>query len=200
MVQQKTSPLIGVLALQGDFLEHRRALEGCGAQVLEVRTPQDLEAVRGLVIPGGESTTIGKLLQWTGLEEALRHRIQQGMPVYGTCAGAILLAKTIAGREKAPQLGIMDIAVERNAYGRQLDSFEQSLTVHFNGIPHVVSAVFIRAPKITAVGPSVEVLSTLNDTIVMARENHILVSTFHPELTPELAIHRYFVEQMVSAS
>ncbi|EKD93803.1 MAG: hypothetical protein ACD_28C00059G0005 [uncultured bacterium] len=200
MDQHKILPLVGVLALQGDFMEHRHALEACGAAVMEVRTPEDLSRVDALILPGGESTTIGKLLQWTGLAPELKARIEEGMPVYGTCAGAIVLAKTIVGREQAPHLGVMDIEVERNAYGRQQDSFETALTVTLDGTETSVVAVFIRAPKILWVGPSVNVLSTLNGTIVMAREKNMLVSTFHPELTPGLEIHRYFIEQMILTS
>lgn len=188
------SPRVGVLALQGDVFEHVRALELCGAETILVKNVDDLQHVHGLILPGGESTTIGKLLTWTGLDEAIRNRVKAGMPVYGTCAGAILLSKTLVGSHTAPHLKLMDITVERNAYGRQLDSFETFLTVDFPNAPQSIPAVFIRAPKIPAVGPTVKVLSRHENEIIMAQEGHRLVTTFHPELTEDLTVHHYFLE------
>lgn len=185
--------IVGVLDLQGDVIEHRRALEACGAQVILVKTPTDLEKVDALVMPGGESTTIGKLMNWNGLTEPLRKRIREGMPVYGTCAGAILLSKKITGKETAPNLGLMDIEIERNAYGRQVNSFETSIEVALEDHKQSIPAVFIRAPKIKSVGQKVKVLAQWDGEIVLAQEENMLVSTFHPELTNNLTIHRYFL-------
>ncbi|HCW32409.1 TPA: pyridoxal 5'-phosphate synthase glutaminase subunit PdxT [Candidatus Peregrinibacteria bacterium] len=188
--------IIGVLALQGGVIEHQSALEKCGVQVVLVKTKDDLKKVQALIIPGGESTTIGKLIRWYGLEEDLKRRIKEGMPVYGTCAGAILLAKNVIGREKAPHLALMDVTIERNSYGRQLDSFESQ--IEFGEMPakHKIPAVFIRAPKIRSVGNKVIVLAQMGKEIIAARENNKLVTTFHPELTDKLIVHRYFLDMI----
>jgi 5'-phosphate synthase pdxT subunit len=187
---------IGVLALQGDFLEHRQALERIGVPSVEVRRPEHLEGLEGLIIPGGESTTIGKLMVAYDLLEPLRQRIAAQWPVWGTCAGAILLARDIGGLDQ-PLLATMDIVVRRNAFGRQIDSFEVDLDVAPLG-PPPMRAIFIRAPRIIAAGPGVEVLARLDDgTIAAARQGHLLATAFHPELTPDTRLHRYFVEQIV---
>lgn len=186
--------MVGVLDLQGDVREHCRALERCGVEARRVKTLDDLDGVAGLIIPGGESTTMGQLLQRYGLFEALKKRIESGMPVYGTCAGAILLAKTLVGREKAQNLKVMDISVERNAYGRQKESFETVLDVSFEtGKSSRVSAIFIRAPKIVKIGREAHVLARWGKNPVLIRQGHLLASTFHPELTDDLGVHRYFI-------
>jgi 5'-phosphate synthase pdxT subunit len=190
---------IGVLALQGDFSEHvailRELNEESFARVepVEIRTTRQLSEVDGLVIPGGESTTIGKLMHDCGLLGLSRERIAAGMPVFGTCAGAIVLARDIGGLDQ-PLLGLMDLRMRRNAFGRQLQSFETLLPVPVLGDPPM-RAVFIRAPAIASVGAEVEVLARLPDgTIVAARERHMLVAAFHPELAGDSRMHRYFVE------
>lgn len=188
--------MIGILALQGDFREHAAMLQQIGAPTLQVRLPQHLDQVDRLIIPGGESTTIGRLLVLYNLLEPIRARAQAGMPLWGTCAGAILLARTIAeGRpEGQPALGLMDITARRNAFGRQLDSFEADLVVPQLG-DDPLHAVFIRAPLLEAPGPSVQVLATLDDgRIVAAQQGHLLATCFHPELTDDDRFHRYFLE------
>ncbi|MBU1018681.1 MAG: pyridoxal 5'-phosphate synthase glutaminase subunit PdxT [Patescibacteria group bacterium] len=172
---------IGVLAIQGSVKEHKAALAACGAEVLEVRVPDDLTRVAALVIPGGESTTIRKLMKLTGLDKALADRIRGGMPVYGTCAGAILLED------------FMDIEVERNAYGRQMDSFEAEIKI-FKG--KSFNAIFIRAPKILKTSKGVEILAKYGKEVIMCRQGNILVSSFHPELTSDLRVHKYFLKMI----
>jgi 5'-phosphate synthase pdxT subunit len=184
---------IGVLALQGAFIEHVKMLERLGATAREVRLPSDLEGLDGLIVPGGESTTIGKLLVSYELLEPLRHLVDSGFPIYGTCAGTILLAKDIGGLDQ-PLLATMDLVVERNAFGRQLQSFETDIQINGLG-DEPFRAIFIRAPAIKSVGPSVETLAQLeNGTIVAAREGSLLVSCFHPELTSDDRFHRSFLE------
>ena len=185
---------IGVLALQGDVIEHVKMLQGLGVEAIEVRTPADLARVDALIIPGGESTTIGKLAVEYGLDRAIPARVRDGMPVYGTCAGMIALSKDARGGEP-PLLRLMNIVVRRNAYGRQVDSFETDLEVPALGGPPL-HAVFIRAPLIEQVGPGVEVLASLDGKPVLARQGNMLVSAFHPELTPDDRVHRYFVEML----
>jgi 5'-phosphate synthase pdxT subunit len=188
---------IGVLALQGDFDAHLRMLKRCGVQAKEIRTAQQLQEVDGLVIPGGESTTIIKLMQRYGIDIVVQQRASEGMPVYGTCAGLIVLAREIEGYPQQPRLGLLDVAVARNAFGRQVDSFEIDLPVPRLGEPPM-RAVFIRAPYVTQTGPSVEVLASLDGKIVLVQQGNLLGSAFHPELTNDLRLHLYFVE-MVSA-
>ncbi len=192
--------VIGVLALQGDVIEHIRTLEKCGVKAKEVCTRDDIFAIDGLIIPGGESTTISKLLKRFSLDTALCERAKNAFPIYGTCAGAILLSKKAGNRE--PQiLRLMDIDVERNAYGRQLDSFEATLQApDISDRP--IAGVFIRAPKITRVGKKVKILARYpekNGDIVLCREKNFLASTFHPELTSDSSIHEYFIEMVRSA-
>jgi 5'-phosphate synthase pdxT subunit len=188
---------IGVLALQGAFIEHVQMLRGLGAQARDVRLPSDLEGLDGLIIPGGESTTIGKLLVAYDLVEPLRALVDSGFPIYGTCAGTILLAKDIGGLDQ-PLLATMDLVVKRNAFGRQLQSFETD--VQITGLGDApFRAVFIRAPAITSAGPDVEVLASLSDgTIVAARQDSLLVTCFHPELTNDDRFHRAFLEQVAA--
>jgi len=180
---------IGVLALQGAVTEHIVSIEKTGAEGLPIKRVEQLEEVEGLIIPGGESTTIGKLMRKYGFIEAIREFSDQGKPIFGTCAGLIVLAKQIAGGEPG-HLELMDITVARNAFGRQRESFECDLDV--KGIEEPIRAVFIRAPLINEVGPDVEVLSVYNDEIVTARQGHLLVSSFHPELTDDYRLHQYF--------
>ncbi|HEX6972202.1 MAG TPA: pyridoxal 5'-phosphate synthase glutaminase subunit PdxT [Limnochordia bacterium] len=190
---------IGVLALQGSVAEHLRALAECGVDGVAVRKAADLDEVAGLILPGGESTTIGRLCRLGGLDVRIRERAAAGMPIYGTCAGMILLAKRIAG-EPGAHLGLMDIDVARNAFGRQVESFETDLCVPELG-EAPVRAVFIRAPYATAAGPGVQVLARLDDTkIVFARQGPFLASAFHPELTDDRRIHRYFLSMVEEAT
>ncbi|MGQ9627229.1 MAG: pyridoxal 5'-phosphate synthase glutaminase subunit PdxT [Anaerolineae bacterium] len=185
---------IGVLALQGAFAEHIAMLRRLKAEAWEVRLPKDLEGVDGLIVPGGESTTIGKLAVEYGLLKPIRALAGQGKPIWGTCAGMILLAKDIGGLAQ-PILGLMDIRVKRNAFGRQVDSFEADLEIPALGEnEEKFHAIFIRAPLIEAVGPEVEVLARLEDgTIVAARQGNLLATAFHPELTYDPRFHRYFL-------
>lgn len=188
---------IGVLALQGDFREHVNMLRQLGVDCIEVRLPRDLEAVDGLIIPGGESTTIGKLLVAFNLMDPLRARILDGLPVYGSCAGAIVLAKDVEGRASdQPVIGVMDLRIRRNAFGRQVDSFEADIpVVGVGGQPF--HAVFIRAPIIESVGSDVKTLGRLDDgTIVAAQEGRLIVTSFHPELTEDTRFHAYFLDQV----
>lgn len=184
---------VGVLALQGAVREHLEALRRVGIEGLEVRTPQEVEASEALVIPGGESTTIGKLVVRYGLQEPIRQLAKSGRPLLGTCAGMILMATHIEGGVlNQPSLGLMDIVVARNAFGRQVDSFEADL--HFAGVNGgPARAVFIRAPIIKSVGPGVEVLARHTGHIVAAREGKLLALSFHPELTDDTRIHEYFL-------
>ncbi|NYE57608.1 pyridoxal 5'-phosphate synthase glutaminase subunit PdxT [Carboxydothermus ferrireducens] len=185
---------IGVVAMQGAFREHEQTLARLGVETLRIRRPEQLSQIDGIIIPGGESTTIGKLLGDFNLMEPLRERILSGLPVFGTCAGMILLAKEIENSNQ-PRIGTMDIKVARNAFGRQVDSFEVDLEIPEVG-QEPVRAVFIRAPYILEVKPNVQVLAKVDDKIVMARQDNMLVSAFHPELTDDLRIHRYFIEKV----
>ncbi|HEV2107411.1 MAG TPA: pyridoxal 5'-phosphate synthase glutaminase subunit PdxT [Thermomicrobiales bacterium] len=202
----RPAPVIGVLALQGDFAEHIRILRRLGVEGREIRAPEDLKGIDGLIIPGGESTTIGKLLVRFGLDKAIEGltQVSHPLPVWGTCAGMIVLARDIgdSGSKVAPQplLGLMDLGVRRNAFGTQLDSFEANLDAPEVSPEHVVPAVFIRAPVIERVGEGVEVLARLPDgRPVAARQGPFLATAFHPELTDDLSFHRYFVEQVVGS-
>ena len=186
---------IGVLALQGDFAEHISMLKRIGAQAVEVRLPKNLDGLDGLIIPGGESTTIGKLAVAYNLIEPLRE-FGKTHATWGTCAGAIFLSRDI-GRDQ-PLLGLMDIKVQRNAFGRQIDSFETDLAIDelykATGSSHPYHAVFIRAPLIESVSGSARILSALEDgRIVAARQGHLLATSFHPELTDDTRFHEYFI-------
>jgi len=182
---------VGVLAIQGDYAAHGAALERAGAQWHEVRTLEDIRSAEALVLPGGESTVIGGLLARFGLLDALVERVRGGMPIFGTCAGLILLAKTVEGREQ-PGIRLLDIAVQRNAWGRQVDSFRAPVPTVIPGLPEI-EAVFIRAPRILSVGPGVEVLASYRGESVLVRQGRILGCTFHPELVAGAAIHQYFL-------
>jgi len=183
---------VGVLALQGGFAEHIAALGRLGVEAFTVRLPAGLKGIDGLVIPGGESTTVSKLIRDYFPADDLNRLIAGGLPVLGTCAGMILLAKEVSGLDGQP-LGTMDIKVRRNGFGRQVDSFEADLVVPALGEPSF-RAVFIRAPVIEYVGEGVEILARLPDgTVVAAREKNMVVAAFHPELTPDLRFHEYFL-------
>lgn len=214
---------IGVLDIQGSVKEHFKALkklaksrkrkdgensaQGCGGKVepVLVKSVADLAGVKGLIIPGGESTTIGKLLRKFDLRDEIIKRARRGMPVWGTCAGAILLAKKIVGGREAhggqgaDTLGLMDVSIERNAYGRQLDSFETQIEFDLGPAAawfghSIVPGIFIRAPKIVSIGKGVTVLARYKGEIIAARQKNLLITTFHPELTDDLKVHKYFVE------
>lgn len=188
---------IGVLALQGDVTEHVAMLQEAGAQPVLVREPRALEGVQALVLPGGESTTIGALMARCGLDEAIRRRAQEGMPVFGTCAGLILMAKRASGGEP-PLVGLMDVGVERNAYGRQRESFEDD--VHCPAVdPQPFRVAFIRAPVVTWVGEGVEVLARHEGLPVLVRQGRLLGATFHPEITRYPGVHRYFLRMAAGA-
>jgi 5'-phosphate synthase pdxT subunit len=180
---------IGVLAVQGAFVEHVRVLRAIGVEPVEVRLPEDLDGVSGLILPGGESTTMRKLIDRWGLRQPILDLAASGAPLFGTCAGMILLSREIAGDEE-PVLPLLDVTVERNAFGRQLDSFEADLTVPILG-DGPVHGVFIRAPIVDRVGPDVDVLARLDDgRVVAVRERNVLATAFHPELAGETRFHR----------
>jgi 5'-phosphate synthase pdxT subunit len=190
---------IGVLALQGAFIEHEAMLKRLGVDVVEVRLPSDLEDVDGVIIPGGESTTIGKLAVQYHLMEPLRELARSGKPLWGTCAGMIFMAKAVEaeGRDQ-PLLGLMDVRVQRNAFGRQVDSFEADLNIKGVDGDKPFHAIFIRAPLIESVGPGVDVLARVEkdhqDVIVAARQGNLLATSFHPELSYDDRFHRYFLK------
>ena len=184
---------IGVLALQGAVREHIQQLNMLGCDAVAVKTVEDLKGIHGLILPGGESTTMRKLLDRYCLLEPIQMLEKQGLPMFGTCAGLILLAKEVVGYDE-PHLGVMDVLVERNSFGRQIDSFEVKLP-----IPEIggdIPAVFIRAPHIVKVGENVEVLALHEDRIVLARDRHLLGCSFHPELTEDVRILQYFVNMV----
>ncbi len=184
--------VVGVLALQGDFREHKAVLRALGVEAKEVRKPEHLEGLKALIVPGGESTTIGKLARAFGLEEAVRRRVEEGsLALFGTCAGAIWLAREILGYPDQPRLGALDVAVERNAFGRQVESFREELEIQGLG---PFPGVFIRAPLFRRLGPRVEVLARLGEDPILVREGRILASSFHPELTGDPRLHRFFLE------
>ncbi|MEA4925243.1 MAG: pyridoxal 5'-phosphate synthase glutaminase subunit PdxT [Syntrophomonadaceae bacterium] len=180
---------VGVLALQGAFIEHEKALHKCGALARQIRTAEELNEIDGLIIPGGESTTIGKLMQAYGLVEKIQSRHTEGMPIWGTCAGMILLAREIVEMDQV-SLNLMDIAVRRNGFGRQVDSFETELQVE--GIDQC-RGVFIRAPYVERVWGETRILAYHQDKIVMVREGNLLATAFHPELTDDPSIHGFFL-------
>ena len=187
---------IGVLGLQGDVREHARAVSAAGATPVVVKDRVAVSSVDGMVLPGGESTTIGKLLDRFDLLDPLRARASEGMPLFGTCAGAILMARDVVGTQPAPhRIAVMDVAIRRNAYGRQIDSFESDLDI--DGAPF--RAVFIRAPVIERTGDDVEVLARCDGAPVLVRERHLLAATFHPEMTPDARLHETFLGMVAEA-
>jgi len=194
---------IGVLALQGDFARHARALQKCGSrpsaiEVVEIRKPEQLQDIDGLIMPGGESTTLLKLMDAWGFVPALEKFHAGGKPIFGTCAGLILTARDVANPAQF-SLGLIDVGVERNAYGRQRESFEAAGTAVLDGRPVPIEMVFIRAPRIRRVGPGVETLARHGDEPVMARQGSVLVATFHPELTDDPTVHEYFCRMVKEA-
>ena len=193
-----TKLTIGILSVQGGVTEHVRMVEKLGHEAVLVRRTEHLENIDGLILPGGESTTMSRLLRLGGMIEPLREAIQAGLPAFGTCAGMIMLAtRVLDTRPDAESLGVIDVTVRRNAFGRQRDSFEGELD--FTGIANPVDSVFIRAPQIEKVGDDVQVLATVNERVVAARQDHVLVTSFHPELTEDLQVHQYFVEMIRSS-
>ncbi|MBM7868434.1 pyridoxal 5'-phosphate synthase glutaminase subunit PdxT [Heliobacterium gestii] len=193
-MSEKQAFTIGVLAMQGAFREHEQMLQSLGCAAVQVRQPEQLDELDGLILPGGESTTIGKLMADFGLDTAIRERAAQGMPLWGTCAGLILLAQRIE-RSEQKRLGLMDITAVRNAFGRQVDSFEIGLAIPAidAGGESAYPAVFIRAPYIAEAGPDVQILAQHEGKTVLARQGHLLASAFHPELTKDNRMHRYFL-------
>ena len=186
------SRVVGVLALQGAFEAHQHVLRDLGVESVQVRTPADLEMVDALVMPGGESTTMSHLLQTSGLFDVIDARLKQGMPVFGTCAGMILLAKVVLdGRSDQRSFGAIDIDVKRNAYGRQIDSFESDIAL--DGLVDEFHAVFIRAPQISRIGEDVMVLARHKEDVVLARQGSVMVASCHPELTNDARIHSMFI-------
>lgn len=189
---------VGVLALQGDVREHVAALTAAGAVPVEVRRPSDLEGLDGIVLPGGESTTMGKLLRIFELLDPLRSLISGGLPAFGTCAGMILLAtEVVGGRHDQELIGGLDITVRRNAFGSQVHSFEDDLDVAGVGSVH---GVFIRAPWVERAGPEVEVLASVGEHPVAVRQGHLMATSFHPELTGDERVHAFFVRRLVAAT
>ncbi len=187
-------PLVGVLALQGAFAAHEAALADSGASTRQVRTPADLASVHALVMPGGESTTMSKLLDSSGLFDEIKARLSDDMPVFGTCAGMILLAADVLdGRPDQRSFGVIDLSVRRNGYGRQIDSFESDLDVE--GLDAPFHGVFIRAPKVESIGQGVHVLASHEGVPVLARQGNVMVAAFHPELTGDARLHRLFLQQ-----
>ncbi len=186
---------IGVLTLQGGFDKHIESLNDLGVETVKIREASELKGLDGLVIPGGESTTIIRLLKNFGIYEILRDMIKNGLPVFGTCAGMILLSRGIISHDNQETLGLMNFKVSRNDYGRQMDSFETELRVKGIG-EDLIQAVFIRAPRITEISSSIEVLSEYNGSPVIVRENNMLAASFHPELTDDRRIHSLFISMI----
>ncbi|MCX7600662.1 MAG: pyridoxal 5'-phosphate synthase glutaminase subunit PdxT [Meiothermus sp.] len=186
------------MAIQGDFREHKQMLKNLGVEPVEVRLPRDLEGLAGLIVPGGESTTIGMLAREYGLESAVRQRLEEGtLAVWGTCAGAIWLAREIPEHPDQPRLGSLDMAVQRNAYGRQVDSFEEDVNVE--GFDRPFHAFFIRAPRILRVGEGVKVLARHRDEIVLVWSGKMMAGTFHPELSQDTRIHQLFLDVVLDS-
>jgi 5'-phosphate synthase pdxT subunit len=183
---------VGVVAVQGDYAKHLETLERCDSSLtlLEVRTPEDLARVERVILPGGESTTVGLLMERYGLGDALKKRAQEGMPIWGTCMGMIVMAHAVDGREQYT-LDLLDISVSRNAFGAQIHSFEDEITVH--GIEEPVCGVFIRAPVVTRLGSGVVSLATYEGRVVAVQEGRRIGTSFHPELTDDLRMHKWFL-------
>jgi pyridoxal 5'-phosphate synthase pdxT subunit len=191
---RRKSVKIGVLAMQGAFVEHVKALRNLGVEAVEVKKPEELETIDGLIIPGGESTTIGKMLASFGLLAPIKEKGRKGFPIFGTCAGTVLLSREIRGGETdQPVLGLLDLVTYRNAYGRQVDSFEADLNVPVLG-ESPFHGIFIRAPIIESVKNGVQILCEFGGKIVAVQEGNILATSFHPELTDDPRFHQYFIE------
>lgn len=182
---------VGVVAIQGDFDKHSTAIRACGASPVEVRTPEDLEGVERAIIPGGESTTVGMLMQRFGLADALIARANAGMPLWGTCMGMIVMARAVDGRPSQYTLDLLDVDVERNAFGAQVHSFEDE--VEIAGLAEPVMGVFIRAPIVTRLGPAVQKLADYRGKVVAVRQGSRIGTSFHPELTEDLRFHEWFL-------
>lgn len=189
---------IGVLALQGDYNKHIEMLRRLGVEAVPVRSPDEVRSLDGLIIPGGESTTIGKLMRRFGIDEAIVEKVEAGMPLYGTCAGMILMANDIEDSDQS-RLGLLDITVRRNAFGRQIDSFETDLEVPELG-PEPLRAVFIRAPFITEIRNGAKTLASVDDHPVLIQRGKLLASSFHPELTDDTRLHKYFISLIETAN
>ncbi len=188
-------PKIGIFAIQGDFEKHYEVFDGLGAEVFYVKLPEEFEGIDGLVLPGGESPTMSRLINTYGLREAFEGLKKRDVPVFGTCAGAILLAKNVIDAPENFSLGMMDITIARNAYGRQRESFESEIEINWNGKQKKITGVFIRAPKILELGDGVEVIGKLeNGDPVLVRQGNLLASTFHPELTDDFTVPEIFME------
>ena len=183
---------VGILAVQGDVREHANALVKLGAEPVNVKLPGDLDDIDALIMPGGESTAIGRLIEWYKLDRVIKRKFNEGMPIYGTCAGAIILAKEIAGSNQ-PRLNLADISIKRNDYGRQIDSFETELSIKDIG---KFKGVFIRAPVIKELFNGAEILSEYKNSPVMIKQDNLLITTFHPELTEDTRIHEYFLKMV----
>jgi len=192
------TPRIGVLALQGDYAAHAQRLRDAGAEVVEIRSPEPIPSLDGIVLPGGESGVMLSLMERFSILEPLRARIREGMPVFGTCAGLILLARSVEGDAK-PRLGALDVLVRRNAYGTQIDSFRAEFPAAVPGI-EMIEGVFIRAPRILEAGPGVEVLAHHEGDPVLVRQGAILAAAFHPELVPGLGLHAWFIDALVKTT
>jgi len=194
MLKENVSHItVGVLALQGAFREHINCINKCGASAQEIKFPQQLKNIDGLIIPGGESTTINKLIKKYNFKIYLDNFYNSGKAIYGTCAGLILIARKVINEDFG--LGYIDIEVERNSYGRQADSFEEYISLEFDSKKQF-KAIFIRAPGIISAGPEVDILSRINNNIILARQKNVLVSTFHPELQDDIRVHEYFLEMI----
>ena len=186
---------IGILAVQGEFAEHKLMLTNLDIDAVEIRLPGQLEDIDGLIIPGGESTTIAQLLDIFDIKNSIITKAKSGMPIWGTCAGMIMLANSLTDKRPTP-LKLMNTVVSRNAFGRQIDSFEENIEIKAIGHPKY-RGIFIRAPMFIQIGESVEVLGKLNDdNPVLVREKNLLASSFHPELTPDTRIHEYFIKMV----
>lgn len=184
---------IGVLALQGAVKQHMDMLKRCNVTPIEVKLPKDMDNIYGLIIPGGESTTMIKLMKKYGFDKEIKKKYELGIPIYGTCAGAIVLAKDVIGNKKSG-LGLIDLSIKRNEYGRQSNSFETSLDIE--GFNKPFKGIFIRAPVVNAVYNGAKIMSRFKDDPVLLRQDNVLISTFHPELTNDLRIHKYFVDMV----
>ena len=193
--EEKKNITIGVLALQGAFREHIKALQKTGIKAVEIKFPGNINDIDGLIVPGGESTTISKLIYKYDLKKYLDEIYLSGKPMYGTCAGMILFAREILNENLG--FNYIDIVVERNSYGRQIDSFHEMVELSFDRTKKF-EAIFIRAPRIISIGPEVDILSKINDNIILARQKNILVSSFHPELQDDLRIHDYFLSMVLN--
>ena len=192
MLKEDGKMKIGVLAFQGGVIEHIKQIEALGHEAVKVKKENDLEGIEGIILPGGESTTMSKLLNITGMMEPLRKKIEEGLPTWGTCAGMILLAKDIDGEDKS-HLGVMNIKVKRNAFGTQIDSFTTRKAIN-KVSSEPIDLVFIRAPYVESCGEKVQVLGEMDGRIVGVKENNIIATSFHPELTKDLTFLKYFLE------